>query len=130
MKIGDTTVARGSVEIEWCAQSRVAIVRYAPDTSLTAPDGKFLVDSLNGWIGSEGEPLAVLAFAGEVRDTDAGYRAIASGFFRQHRATVRLALVDAGAIVTVVSEMFRVATGIQLKGFKDEGAARAWLATS
>ena len=85
---------------------------------------------MKGWIGSEGEPFALLVFAREVRGTDAAYRAIASKFFRQHRTTARLALVSAGPVVTVVSEMFRVATGIQLKGFKDEVAARAWLAAS
>ena len=36
----------------------------------------------------------------------------------------------AGLVVTVVSEMFRIATGTLLKSFKDEAAARAWLATS
>jgi hypothetical protein len=32
-----------------------------------------------------------------------------------------------GPVIRVVAEMFRIATGIQLRGFADEAAARGWL---
>ena len=126
----DCKVTGGSVEIEWCAQERIAIVRYGPNTNLTAPDGTFLVGSLQGWIGDDGEPFSVLAFARGVRGTDAAYRAIASGFFRKHRDVAGIALLNMGPVMTVVTEMFRIGTGIPLKAFSEEAAARDWLATT
>lgn len=125
----DSKVARGSVEIQWCAEQRIAVVRYAPGANLTAPDGTFLVSSLQGWIGDDSEPFALIAFAREVRGTDAAYRAILSEFFRKHRDTGRLAILNTGPVLTVLAEMFRVGTGIQLKTFSNEAAARDWLAT-
>jgi hypothetical protein len=130
--VGDTNDAaatRGSVAIVWCAESRIAVVHYGPDTRLTAPDGTFLVDTLTGWIGTENEPFAVLAFARGVRGTDAAYRATASAFFRRHRETARIALLNMGPVLSLVVDMFRVGTGIPLKAFTDEAAARSWLAT-
>ena len=123
-------VTRGSAEIQWCAKERIAVIRYAENANLTAPDGRFLADSLQGWIGDEREPFSVLSFSREIRGTDAAYRTIASAFFRKHRDTVHLALMDASFVLTVVSEMFRVGSGIPLKTFSDETAARVWLATS
>ena len=122
--------ARGPVEIQWCAQRRIAVIRYAPDASLTGPDSAFVVSSLEGWIGDEGEPFSVLAFAHEVRATDAAYRATASAFYRKHRAAARIAMLNTSPVLTVVSEMFRDGVGVDLETFSDEAAAREWLATS
>jgi hypothetical protein len=125
----ESTVASASTEITWHAPSRVALVRYTSGVSLTGPDGSFLADSLTGWIGSAGEPFAVLADAKDLRGTNAEYRASASRFFRQHRGHAFIALINLGPVIHVVVEMFRIGTGIQLKTFADEAAARAWLRT-
>ena len=71
----------------------------------------------------------MLADAKGLRGTDAEYRASASGFFRKHRDTACIALINLGPVIHVVVEMFRIGTGIQLKTFPDEAAARAWLRT-
>jgi hypothetical protein len=123
------TVASASTEISWHAPSRVAMVRYAPGSSLTSADGTFLVDALGRWIGENGEPFAVLADGTGLRGTDATYRAKASRFFRQHRASAFIALINLGPVIHIVVEMFRVGTGIQLKTFPGEAAARTWLRT-
>jgi hypothetical protein len=125
----ENTVASASTEIAWHAPSRVAMVRYASGATLTGTDGTFLVDALARWIGKNGEPFAVLADAAGLRGTDAAYRAQASHFFRQHRATAFVALINLGPVIHVVVEMFRVGTGIQLKTFAAEAAARTWLRT-
>jgi hypothetical protein len=125
---GDTVVS-DTTEIHWEPQSRVASVRYADGASLTGPDGPFLVDALTGWIGADGTPFAVLADAKGLRGTNAGYRASASRFFRQHRDTAYIALINVGPVIHVIVEMFRVGTGIQLKTFGAELTARAWLRT-
>jgi hypothetical protein len=125
---GDTVVSR-TTEIHWDPHSRIASVRYADGVTLTRPDGPFLVEALTGWIGADGKPFAVLADAKGLRGTNAEYRASASGFFRQHRDTACIALINLGPVIHVIVEMFRLGTGIQLKTFGDETAARAWLRT-
>jgi hypothetical protein len=126
---GQMTFTGPSTEITWDSRSRVAVVRYAPGASLEGPDGPFLVDALTGWIGADGEPFAVLADAKGLRGTNAEYRASASRFFRQHCDHAFIALTNLGPVIHVVVEMFRVGTGIQLKTFPDEAAARSWLRT-
>jgi hypothetical protein len=125
----DATVTSDSTEITWDAASRIALVRYTSGVTLTGPDGPFLVDALTGWIGADGEPFAVFADAKGLRGTNAEYRASASRFFRQHRDHAFIALINLGPVIHVVVEMFRVGTGIQLKTFPDEAAARSWLRT-
>jgi hypothetical protein len=104
-------------------------VRYVPGTALGSKDGDFLADALSGWIGGGGEPFAVFADAAGLHATDAAYRAKASGFFRQHRDTAFIALINLGPVIRVVVELFRVGTGIQLKTFADEAGARSWFRT-
>jgi len=123
---GDT-VTNGSMEIRWDLPSRIAFVRYVPGAVLTAADGAVLVDALSAWIGTTGEAFAVLADGKGLRGTSAPYRAHVSRFFRQHRDTARIALINLGPVIHVVVELFRVGTGIQLKTFANEAAARDWL---
>jgi hypothetical protein len=123
------TVTSNSTEITWDPGSRVALVRYADGAMLTGADGPILVDALTRWIGMSCEPFAVLADGAGLRGTNAEYRASASRFFRQRRDTGFIALINLGPVIHIVVEMFRVGTGIQLKTFADESAARSWLRT-
>lgn len=121
------TVTSGSTEITWDPGSRVASVCYADGASLTGADGPLLVDALTRWIGVTSAPFAVLANGAGLRGTNAEYRASVSGFFRQHRDTAFIALINLGPVIHIVVEMFRIGTGIQLKAFADDAAARSWL---
>lgn len=125
----DTRVASASTEMTWHAPSRVALVRYSRGAFLKSEDGRFLVDALAGWVGPDPDPFAVLADASGLAGTDGEYRTEASCFFRQHRDHAFIALINLGPVIHVVVEMFRVGTGIQLKTFADEAAARSWLRT-
>jgi hypothetical protein len=122
-------VTSASTEITWSPEERLAGVRYTQGITLTSKDGDFLADSLRGWIGAKGEPFAVLANAAGLRGTDAAYREKASNFFRQHRDTAFIALINLGPVIHVVVELFRVGTNIQLKTFSSEAEARSWLRT-
>jgi hypothetical protein len=126
-KRNGTTVTGASTTIQWDATSRVASVRYEAGAHLTAAAAVVLIDALSGWVGSTGEPFAVLADGTGLGGTDAEYRAAASAFFRRHRRNAHIALVNLGPVLHVVVEMFRVGTGIPLKSFGNEAAARAWL---
>jgi hypothetical protein len=127
--VDQIVVASPSTEVTWHALSRVAFVRYFHGATLTGKDGTFLVDALTTWIGADGKSFAVLADGAGLGGTDAKYRAKASRFFRQHRDHAFIALINLGPVIHVVVEMFRVGTGIQLKTFADEAAARSWLRT-
>ena len=121
------TIQNASTEIAWDATSRIAHVSYTPGSTLSAADGDLLISSLTRWIGDAGIPFAILADANKLKATDGEYRARASTFFRTHRDTAFIALVNVGPVIHIVVEMFRLGTGIQLKTFKDDAAARAWL---
>jgi hypothetical protein len=121
-------VASGSTRIAWHPAARVATIRYARDTNLTGKDAVFLVDSLMGWIAN-GEPFAVLCDADGIGGTDAEYRRVTGSFFRQYRDASCIALFNLGPALRLVAETFRIGTGIQVKAFADETAARAWLRT-
>ena len=123
----EISISSPSTLITWHAPSRIALVRYTAGATLSDPDGPFLVDALAGWIGGAREPFAVLADAGGLQGTSAEYRKRASLFFRQHRDHAFIALLNTGPVMHVVVEMFRIGTGIQLKVFADEAAARSWL---
>jgi hypothetical protein len=129
MAMNGDTVTSDSTTVRWDAHSRVALVRYAAGADLTGVDGPVLVDALTGWIGANHEPFAVLADGAGLHGTNAEYRASVSRFFRQHRDSAFIALVNLGPVIHVVVEMFRVGTGIQLKAFAGEAAARSWLRT-
>ncbi|MEJ7729603.1 MAG: hypothetical protein WKG00_10330 [Polyangiaceae bacterium] len=122
-------VTSASTEISWSLEQRLAHVRYTRGAILNSKDGDFLVEALAGWIGADGQPFGVLADAAGLQGTEAAYRAKASGFFRQHRGAAFIALINVGTVIGVVVELFRVGTGIGLKTFGSEAAARAWLRT-
>lgn len=122
-----STITSPSTEITWQPEARVASVRYTTGAYLTAGDGDFLVDALVGWIGKASEPFGVLADASGLGGTNADYRAKASAFFREQRHAASIALFNMGPAIRVLTEMFRIGTGVPLKAFADEEAARTWL---
>jgi hypothetical protein len=124
---GDTRVANVSMEMTWHPNSRLAVLQFAPGIHLGAKEGGLLVDTLAGWIGTDGQAFGLLADTTGVRGAASEYRVKTRDFFKLHRDTVRVAVTGMGPVIRIVSEMFRIGTGIQLKGFGDEAGARAWL---
>ncbi len=123
----DTPLVTGSLEITWHSESRLAVLHFAREINLSGKDGTFLVDSLRGWIGTEAKPFALLADTKGVRGADAEYRAKTRDFFKSHRKSAYVAVTNMGPVIRIVADMFRIGTGIHLKGFVDEVAARSWL---
>jgi hypothetical protein len=107
----------GSMEIMLCPASRLAVVRFVSDTNLTDDHGLVLVEALRRVLGANGETFGLLANAGGVRGTDADFRAITGAFFSEHRDTACVAAFNLGPVVRIVTEMFGVGTGIELRPF-------------
>jgi hypothetical protein len=124
---GPNHVASPSLELTWAPEIRVAVLRFAPGITLGEAEGALLVDSLAGWIGASELPFGLLADTNGVRGADAAYRARTREFFEQNRGRAFVAVTNMGPVISVVADLFRIGTGIQLKGFPDESSARAWL---
>jgi hypothetical protein len=122
---GRTTTC-GTMEITLHPESRLVALRFVAATSLTGEHGVALVDAMKSVIDGS-ERFALIADVKGAYATDADYRAATGNFFRQHRDAARIALFNLGPILRVVTEMFRVGIGLQLKTFADEAAARSWL---
>jgi hypothetical protein len=124
---GGTHVAGESMEMTWHPESRLAVLQFAPGITLGAKEGALLVDSLTGWIGTEHKAFGLLADTRGVHGADSEYRVKTRDFFKLYRDSACVAVTGMGPVIRVVAEMFRIGTGIQLKGFADEASARAWL---
>jgi hypothetical protein len=126
----ETDATRATTEflqISWNAESRVATLQFLAGAMLGAREGACMVESLTRWIGEEGKPFALLSKLKGVRGADAQYRVQTKDFFKQYRNQAFVAVVDMGPVIRIVAEMFRIGTGVQLKGFASEAGARAWL---
>jgi hypothetical protein len=122
-------VTTKSARIVWEPTSRVAVIHYSDGADLVASDGVDLVETLTNWIGTTTDPFGVLADTTGLHGTDGEYRAKAGSFFRHHRGTAFIALIKPGPVIQIVAELFRIGTGVQLKVFATEDAARSWLRT-
>lgn len=117
----------GTIEMEWQADSRLATLRFTHETQATGKEAAALVEALTGWIGTEGVAFGLLGDGGKLTGADAEYRSVWGAFFRKHRADSYIAFFNMKPVVRIAAEMFRIGTGVQLKAFADEGAARSWL---
>jgi hypothetical protein len=122
-----TGVTSGTLQLSLYPLSRLVVLRFSGETSLTGEDGAAMIAALERVRGTEHQPFGFLVDCAGVVETDSAYRETTGTFFRQQRETARIALYNLGPIIRIVAEMFRVAFGLQLRTFTHEEAARAWL---
>lgn len=120
-------VRSGTIVMTWDPESRLAVIRFERETRATGKDAAVLVDALRRWIGTEGRPFGLLGDGGRLAGLDAEYRSLWGRFFRDHREDSRIAFFNMGPIIRIAAEMFRIGTGVRMKAFADEDAARSWL---
>lgn len=120
-------VNRGSIEMTWDPNPRLAVLRFHRETRATGEDARVLVDAMTRWVGTDGGPFGLLGDGERLASLDAEYRSVWGGFLRLHRDEAFTAFFNMGPVIRVAAEMFRLGTGVQLKVFADEAAARAWL---
>ena len=119
----------GTVELMWHPESRVATMRFEQQTHSTGENATVLVSAFGEWLSADAErkPFALLADAARLDKMDAGWRSIWGKFFRSHRDHAWIAVFHMGPLIRIGAEMFRLGTGVRLKGFGEEADARAWL---
>jgi hypothetical protein len=120
-------VTSGSLEMTWDPETRVAVVRHAREGAALGGDAAKFVDALTRWIGTEGEPFGFMVDGAKAGGLDAEFRSTYAGFFKLHRKQAAIALFNLSPLHRVVADMFRMATGMPLKAFAEEQAARSWL---
>lgn len=117
----------GSAEMEWDADSRLAMLRFTRESHATGKEAILLVEALTRWIGAEGRTFGLLGDGGKLSSVDAEYRRVWRTFLRQHRWGCYVAFFNMRPVIRVAAEMFRIGTGLQLKAFADDTDARSWL---
>jgi hypothetical protein len=120
-------VTTGPIEMTWDRDARLAVIRFEREAQATGKDAVVLVDSLTGWIGTDGVPFGLLGDGGKLSGLDAEYRSVWGSFLRQHREDSYTAFFNMKAVIRIAAEMFRIGTGLRLKAFAGESDARAWL---
>jgi hypothetical protein len=120
-------ITSGTIKMTWHPDSRLALLTFRADTRATGKDATLLVNALTRWIGSARTPFALLGDGKRLVGVDAEYRATWGRFLREHRDHASIAFFNMGPIVRLAAEMFRIGTGLRVKLFADEDAARSWL---
>jgi len=120
-------VTIGGIDMTWDPQSRLATLRFARATEAKGQDATVLVDALTGWIGTDDLPFGLLGDGANLSGLDAEYRSVWGSFLRAHKDQAHVAFFNMNAFVRIAAEMFRIGTGLRLKAFVGEAAARAWL---
>jgi hypothetical protein len=117
----------GTIQLTWDFPSRLAELRFESETYLMGKDAAVLADALKLWIGKDGRPFGMLVDGARLSGVDAEFRSVGAAFFRAHREDSCVAAFNMSPILRVIVDMFRVGTGMRLKAFASESAARAWL---
>ena len=123
------TARHGTVQLTWDPESRVAAMLFDQQTRSTGENATALVSAFGEWLSAdlERKPFALLADAARLDAMDAGWRSVWGKFFREHRHHAWIAVFHMGPLIRIGAEMFRLGTGVRLKGFAEESGARAWL---
>jgi hypothetical protein len=120
-------IRSGSILVTWEAERRLAVLHYEARISAQGKELIPVLEELTRWVGSEGETFFLLNDCGPLIYMDAAYRAGWREFFRPHRDNSWVALYNLSPVFRIVSEMFRVAAGLRIATFSNEGEARGWL---
>lgn len=113
-------------ELSWSPATRVASLHGGPYG--TGAAAEVLVNAFSRWIApGDRRAFAMLADGSRLDGMSPRWRALFGAFFKQHRDHAFIALTNIGPVVRVTADLFRIATGVQLRAFADTAAAHAWL---
>lgn len=117
----------GAIRLTWDPASRLAVMRFSETTIGTGLAAVPLVNAMSRWVGSDSGLFGLLADTKNNPSVDAEWRATWGAFYKLHRDSAVMAVFNMGAMLRVAAELFRLAIGVNLKGFDKEEDARAWL---
>jgi hypothetical protein len=124
---GSETVNVGAISLTWDSQNRLAELRFSEPTVGTGPAAEVLVQAMTRWVGTESRPFGLLADTKNNPSVDAQWRAKWGEFYKLHKTSGVMAVFNMSAILRVAADLFRLAIGVNLKGFNHEKDARAWM---
>ncbi len=117
----------GAISLTWDPKTRLAVLRFSEPTVGTGPAAITLVKALEKWVGADARPFGLLADTKNNPSVDSHWRATWASFYKVHRKSGIMAVFNMGAVLRASAELFRLALGMNLKGFNREEDARAWL---
>lgn len=120
-------ITSGTIDLTWDSESRLAVLRFERDTRATGKDAEVFVKAMVHWVGTDRKPFGLLGDGGKLAGLDAEYRSVWGTFFREHREDSYIAFFNMSPLIRVAAQMFSIGTGVRMKAFADEGAARSWL---
>jgi len=119
----------GTISLSWDPGPRLAVMSFSEPTIGTGPAAASLVEAMKRWVGTDSRPFGFLVDAKNNPSVDIQWRSTWSTFYRVHKDSAVIAVFSMGAMARVAAELFRLAIGLKLKGFSQEGEARDWLRT-
>ena len=120
-------VRSGTIVVSWDAEKRLAVLIYEVPTRATGEQFRPLLKVLEEWLAGDERPFYFLNDCKPLLSMDTECRALWWDFFRPRCQRAWAALYNMSPMIQIVAEMYRAATGIRMKGFSSEAAARAWL---
>ncbi len=121
------TYSRASTVMKWDAATRMVYASFVPGSRLGEADANAIAEAFTRWIGADNDKFGVLIDAEGLAGSDGAFRARCNAYFKQHKERAMMAVIHVGPIVAVLTELFRIGSGLQLKTLSSETTARAWL---
>lgn len=119
------TVTTGLTQITWDPVTRIASMRTPGPR--TVAEARVALDALTRWVGTEGEPFAVIHDATGAELATPESRAMWAKFWDQHLREAAVAMIHAGPEQESATALFAAATGMRVRAFASEADGRGWL---
>jgi hypothetical protein len=120
-------VRSGTIVLSWDAEKRLAVLIYEVPIRATGEQARPLLKAFDEWLAGDQRTFYFLNDCKPLLHMDTECRAMWWDFFRPHCQHAWAALYNMSPLIQIVAQMYRAATGIRMKGFSNEAAARVWL---
>lgn len=121
----ETFTHRGIV-VTWAPEARVVSFTYDDDRALTGEAADVIIPVVARWVGDE-RPYGILVDASRTLEANEAWRRRWTAFHRSHARLVRIAIFKASPFIQGFLHLYSAWSGVALRCFPNEHAARQWL---